>query len=115
MKHLVRFFDDGSCVIAIVSDGLPLEEATIPAPFMPEIDRFEMVRQRINSIYLRGFFVEDVQKVKNSVFDREGRKTSTKVLFRPCKSRDEANFVLERIKEIAERYVEGDDPACRQI
>ena len=92
--------EDGKLLLEWDDGTEMIFEAIIPAPFMSEIERQERVKKAIDSKYLEGYFVEIKGRVRNKAFDKKGEKTTIKIVYRPCRSEDEAKFVISKVQEL---------------
>lgn len=96
---------DGCATIAINPEGLPASECVVPAPLVSESERALEVQEQIDALYMRGYFITSQKRVRNPAFDESSQQTTTKISFRICKTQDEAEFVLGKIKEMVEQEV----------
>jgi hypothetical protein len=87
-------------IIAIIPDGLPRITALIPAPFISEIERQKRIDDAIKGIWIDGYFIESQNRIKNDIFDKKSEKTTTQIVYRACKNKDEAEFILLKVIEL---------------
>lgn len=97
--------DLGEATIYISADGLPSAETLVPAPMVSEVAREARVEEQKESLWLEGYFITAIVRVRNPVFDKPGEKSTTKIKFRVCKTEAEAKYVLSKVKAILEREV----------
>lgn len=97
---------DGSGEITINKYGLPAAECLIPGLDLSLTEREEQLEKAKEGAWLRGLFVDNIRRVRNTVFDKKGQKTSIKMCIRMCKNREEAEFVLGKVKKIVQNKKE---------
>lgn len=98
-----EYFPDGSVEISGCKDGLPRFTGVVPAPDVNTSSEEERVRrhnQACDALYLRGYFIVSRRRVRNPAFDRQGQRTTLKVIYRPCKNKREVEQVHREIKRI---------------
>lgn len=101
-ENYLNISDEGEATIAIVPDGLPLSTTILPIPMISELKREKMIEEQKQCIWLHGCVITNTRRVKNPAFDKHDERTSTTFQFRPCKTKDEAEYVLDKIKQIGE-------------
>ena len=92
----------GEASVAISPDGLPSFEALVPCPWSTPLTREPEVTEAIESVYMRGYYLVGTKLIHNEAFDKPGEKTTTQLSCRCCKTKDEAEFVLGKVKVIVE-------------
>jgi hypothetical protein len=101
---LIRFFGDGSACILVSEDGRPGGEAMLPAPGKSEAEIHEAVEEAKKSYWIEGYYIDHTRRVKNLVFDSNRERTTTIITFRSCRNDAEAEYVLQKAKEIIEEW-----------
>ena len=92
----------GEASVAISPDGLPSFEALVPCPWSTPLTREPEVTEAIESVYMQGYYLVGTRLIHNEAFDKRGEKTTTQLSFRICKTNDEAEYVLAKVKAIVE-------------
>lgn len=93
-------YSDNGVILLVDPSGLPKAWSLVPAPMKSEVERAALVEEARRCLWLQGFWIEKERRLENSVFDRKGEKTTTEIVFRVCKTEDEAKFVTQKIAEI---------------
>lgn len=99
IKDFVTYHDDGTFDIGIRCDDAQMLHE-VPAPMMSEIERQELIQKFRDNMAIHGYWIESEWRVRNSVFDKRGEKTTTEFTVRPCRTKDEAEYLGKKIGEI---------------
>jgi len=99
-RENLEILANGEVVIYISEDGLPSAEALVPAPMMSEIEREKVINKAIDSAYMGGWFVKAQKRIRNDAFDRGKEKTTTQLSLRTCRTKDEAEMVIGKVRSI---------------
>jgi len=96
----------GEASVRISPDGLPAFKALVPCPWSTPLIREPEVTKAVESVYMQGYYVTGQKLIHNEAFDKCSEKTTTQLSFRVCKTKDEAEFVLGKVKAIVEASME---------
>jgi len=100
---LITVYGDGSTEIQIDEKGYPGGDALIPAPFMTEDEIENEVKEAKKEYWMQGYYIQSVSKIRNPAFDKPDQMTTTKITFRACKNKGEAEFVLKKFKTMVDQ------------
>jgi len=67
--------------------------SVIPCPGCSEIEIQDKIKMGRLCLYSKGFIVTEERRIRNSVFDKRGEKTSTRLAWRSIKNKGEAKFI----------------------
>lgn len=96
----------GEASVTISPDGLPSFEALVPCPWSTPLTREPEVTEAIESVYMQGYYLVGTKLIHNEAFDKPHEKTTTQLSCRVCKTKDEAEYVLAKVKAIVEADME---------
>ena len=100
---LITIYPNGFACILIDKDGCPGGDALIPAPFMTEDEIENEVEEAKKEYWMQGYYIQSVSKIRNPAFDTPDQMTTTKITFRACKNKGEAEFVLKKFKTMVDQ------------
>ena len=75
-------------------------DSIIPAPMMSETERQKVVERHRIGAWANGCIIEKEWRVRNSVFDKKGEKSTTMMRVRPARTQDEVEFIISKLKEV---------------
>jgi hypothetical protein len=90
------------------ADGYPRMTGVIPAPDIntpSEEEREKQFKRVCDDLYLQGYFIVSKRRVRNTTFDRQGQKTTLKIVYRPCKTENEIMQVKDEIQRVVNERV----------
>lgn len=98
----VKYYEDGFEVFGN-KEGSPRITAVIPAPDInhaTEEERQKTHTEACNGVTLQGYLITSKRLIRNTAFDKKGQKTTLKIVYRPCKNKEEIKQVAAEIRKI---------------
>lgn len=109
-----KYYRDGTIEIYGNESESPRITAVCPAPDINTKDGEERQKRydkACTGIILQGYLITEKKLIHNKAFDKKGQKTTLKIVYHPCKNKEEIQMIHAEILKLINGISKRETPA----